>query len=218
MNQPINCGGTWLPPGETHLVGWMQKMQQTGPDGRLAYQYHKLQAALARVERFRRAVDIGAHVGLWSMHLVGRFQHVEAFEPVAIHRELFGRNVQQDNYTLHAMALGEQDGSVSMKSAPTSSGDTVVAGAGDIPMRRLDDVLAGVDDVDFMKIDTEGYELMILRGGEHLLLRCKPIICVEQKPGKAQSFGLHQTGAVKYLQGLGAKVLREMSGDYLMGW
>jgi len=42
------------------------------------------------------------------------------------------------------------------------------------------------------------------------------VICVEQKPGKAQGFGLGQTDAVAYLQSLGYRVAREMSGDFIM--
>lgn len=216
QHEPVVCGGVYLPPGETHLVEWMTKMNRR-VDGKLTYQLHKLEAALDLVRDFRTAVDVGAHVGLWSMHLVKRFQRVEAVEPVAIHRELFLRNVQAGNVSLHACALGEQAGSVSMKTSPHSSGDTVVAGEGDIPMVRLDDLLA-LEDVDFIKLDCEGYELHALRGAEQLLVRCKPVICVEQKPGKAQGFGLPQTGAVAYLQSLGAKVRKEMSGDFLLSW
>lgn len=214
--EPVQCGGVLLPPGETHLVEWMTKMNRR-VDGKLTYQLHKLEAALELVPQFRTAVDIGAHVGLWSMHLVKRFHWVEAVEPVALHRELFLQNVQAQNVTLHACALGEQSGSVSMKTSPHSSGDTVVAGEGDIPMHRLDDLMAH-DDVDFIKLDCEGYELHALRGAEQLLRRCRPVICVEQKPGKAQGFGLPQTGAVAYLQGLGAKVRKEISGDFLLSW
>jgi FkbM family methyltransferase len=134
-------------------------------------------------------------------------------------------NVTAQNVTLHACALGEKEGWVSMKTAPTSSGDTFVtghsmlaevAGAGDIPMKRLDDF--GFQDVDFLKVDCEGYELFVLRGAEEMLKRCRPCVIVEQKPGHAQKFGLPETAAVPYLQSLGAALLQEISGDFILAW
>jgi FkbM family methyltransferase len=214
----IQIGGVWLPDGETHLVEWMKKMNRV-VDGRLTYQYHKLEAALAYVKAWRVAVDVGAHCGLWSMHLARRFDVLHAFEPVAKHRECFELNVRaggRAEIRLHACALGAKDGSVRMETAPTSSGDTRIAGAGDIPLKRLDDHALG--DVDFVKLDCEGYELFALQGGEEMLKRCRPCVIVEQKPGRGQRFGLAETGAVDYLQGLGAKLRKVLSGDYVMSW
>lgn len=213
----VECGGVFLPPGEKHLVDWMCKKNQI-VGGKLTYQHEKLKAAVGLCKRRRLAVDVGGHAGLWSSHLANMFERVVAFEPVAIHRECFRLNVQQLNVKLYPYALGERDDMVSMRTAHTSSGDTTVDGKGDIPMRKLDDLLAGVNDLDFLKIDVEGYELFVLRGGEQLLKRCRPIICVEQKPGKGKQFGLGETDAVKYLQSLGARLYREIGGDYLMGW
>jgi FkbM family methyltransferase len=153
------------------------------------------------------------------------FESVHAFEPVADHRACFAVNVTAPNVTMHACALGEKNGSVSMKTAPTSSGDSFVsghsmlaevAGPGDIPMKRLDEF--NLQDVDFIKLDCEGYELFSLRGGEETLKRCRPCVIVEQKPGRAQKFGLPETGAVAYLQSLGAVLRQEISGDYFLSW
>lgn len=210
-------GGVWLPAGETHLTDWMEKMQQRDDVGRLCYQKHKLDAVLELVRDFRIAIDVGAHCGLHSMRLARRFSLVHAFEPVELHREAFALNVQ-GNAVLHAMALGEEDGHVSMRSDPASSGDTIVDGPGTIPMRRLDDVLPNVEGVGLIKLDCEGYEEFALRGGESLLKRCRPAVMVEQKRDHATRFGLNRQGAVRYLKGLGAQVMREISGDFLMAW
>jgi FkbM family methyltransferase len=220
-------GGVWLPDGETHLVEWMEKVGRY-VGGKLTYQYHKLDAALTHCKQFRVAIDVGAHCGLWSMHLVKWFRFVHMFEPVAAHRECLAKNIQYKERLepgedpvcgeLYPIALGAHEGRVKIHTAPTSSGDSWVDGEGDIPLKRLDDVLPAIDDVDFIKLDCEGYELFALRGGEALLKRCRPCIIVEQKPGRAEKFGLPRTGAVDYLQSLGAKLRREMSGDFILSW
>jgi FkbM family methyltransferase len=214
----IEIGGVWLPDGETHLVEWMRKTNRI-VDGKLTYQYHKLEEALRWVKQFRVAVDVGAHCGLWAMHLAKAFQTLHAFEPVAAHRECLLSNLAgAPNVHLYPAALGECDGRVSIHTAPTSSGDSWVdlSRDGDIPLIRLDPLL--LQEVDFIKLDCEGYELFALRGGEETLLRCRPCVIVEQKPGRAQKYGRAETEAVSYLQGLGAKLRREMSGDFILSW
>lgn len=207
--------GWYFPKGETHLTDWLAKNRYV-LNGRNAYQAKKQVAALSLCKSFRTAVDVGGHIGLWSFNLGHRFSVVHAFEPIAAHRECFARNVDLPNVHVHPVALGDMEKTVGMYTAPTSSGDSYVKGEGDIPMKRLDDF--GFHDVDFIKLDCEGYELFALLGAEDTLRRCEPVICVEQKPGKAQTFGLKQTEAVAYLQKLGARLRMEISGDYLLSW
>ncbi len=212
----INFDEWWLPDGETHLQEWMrQRNERVG--GRLTYQYHKLQAALKYCVTRRVAVDVGAHVGLWSYYLVKEFGFVHAFEPIAAHRECFEKNLEgraMDDVMLYPCALGEVPSSVSLYTAPTSSGDSWIEGRGPIPMQTLDEF--DLQEVDFIKLDCEGYELLALRGGEETLRSWQPVICVEQKPGKAQKFGLGEKDAIKYLEDLGATVREEISGDYIL--
>lgn len=101
-----------------------------------------------------------------------------------------------------------------MYTAPTSSGDTRIDlnGEPDTPLETLDSF--DLQDVDLIKIDCEGGELFVLQGAFETLKRCKPVVVVEQKPGKAQQFGLPETGAVAYLQKLGAQLRLTMSGDF----
>jgi FkbM family methyltransferase len=208
--------GWYFPDGETHLIDWLNhpknKLQM---NGRAAYQGAKQMAAIELCEKRRTAVDIGGHIGLWSFNLAKSFEHVESFEPVAAHRACFEKNVDDPNVVLHACALGERRGSVSIHTAPTSSGDSWVDGTGNIPMERLDDVVMAPG-IDFIKVDCEGYELHALRGAEGIIKESWPVICVEQKPGRAQKFGLPEIGAVDYLRSLGYRTHAVMSGDYLM--
>lgn len=212
-----NIGGIWLPDHETHLVAWMQQKNQV-VDGKLTYQWDKIQLALSHVRQWRVALDIGGHCGLWSMHLAKRFRQVVAFEPVAEHRECWKKNVTATTAVLEPFALGEVAGSVAIHTTNTSSGDSWVSGEGDIPLKRLDDLDFADVDIDFIKVDCEGYELHALRGGEQLLRRCRPTVIVEQKPGRAKKFGLPDTGAVDYLQSLGAVLRAEKSGDFVLSW
>lgn len=221
--------GWWLPDGEDHLTGMLDLGEVVY--GRHSYQYKKYLLAKPYIKNYRRVLDIGSHVGLWSWYFQQEFQFVDAFEPVEDHRACFYKNIEGSNVTLHPYACGSENGVVRMVVNPTSSGDTWVD-----PdclnehqqrrMNRLEPGYAqqvviddfGFEDVDFVKVDCEGYELHCLEGAEGLLLQCKPVVIVEQKPGRAQKFGLAETGAVAFLEDLGMKLVGQKSGDYILSW
>ncbi len=218
--------GIWLPDHERHMIEWMDKSGQI-VNGRGTYQYKKLVGSLEHVKNWRTVVDVGAHVGFWSMHLAPKFQNLEAFEPVAEHRECWVENMkdQMRDYgrdsgcelRLHECALGASDGTVSMVIPPGSSGGTHIGGAGWIPMKTLDSF--NLQDVDFLKIDCEGAESAVLEGGVETLKRCRPCVIVEQKGHiMAANFGTKGRPAVDFLIGLGAIFRREMGGDFILSW
>lgn len=242
-------GGVWLPKTETHLADMMERGKRVKwIDGKLTYQHHKLEYAVSQCAPNRRrvALDIGGHVGLWSMWLVREFGTVHAFEPVPNHRALFLENVDMTRCHLHPVALGNCDGLIDIEIPDETTGNAHVAIGGkrhsgtrhvhnpdkqtvvkDVDIVRLDvwaDIWASdnndqpdFDIVDFIKIDVEGFEQMVIEGGEELIRRNKPIICVEQK-GNEDNYGGERDAAAKLLQSWGAKPLKVIAGDWVFGW
>jgi len=213
-----NVGGVWLPMGEEHLAHWMHHDKHARMvDGKLTYQYHKLEAALAHCRSFRVAIDVGAHAGLWSMQLVKHFEHVHAFEPVALHRDCFERNLAfSDHWALWPYACGAEAGRVAITTRETSSGDSFVSGPGEIEMVTIDSMR--IVNVDFIKVDVEGYELEVLMGAEETLKRCRPCVIVEQKAKNLARMGSKGEPAVDYLRALGAYARGCISGDWIVSW
>jgi FkbM family methyltransferase len=217
--------GIWLPDGERHFPEWMDRHGEL-VDGKGTYQIQKLRAALEYCRGFRTAVDVGAHVGLWSMHLKKKFNAIEAFEPVGAFRGCFVKNLPPADFggggtliALHSYALGAASGRVRMEvpalQGGLDTGGTHVAGAGNVEMRTLDSF--ALQDVDFIKIDVEGYEDHVIDGGRETIARCRPCIIVEQKPHKlGPNFGIKGTPAVDLLKSMSYAVRREMGGDYIM--
>lgn len=197
--------GVWLPDGEQHLVAGMVA----------DYQGDKRAQAMDWVKERRHAIDVGAHCGLWSRHLVKDFLLVYAFEPAAENQLCFYVNVPR-GALLYETALGASSCNVRMEIDPRSSAASRVAGAGDIEMSRLDEY--EFENVDFIKVDCCGYELPVLHGAIKTLKRWRPCISVEQKPQHAKRFGFPALGAVKFLERLGAKQRAEKSGVYVLSW
>jgi len=209
--------GWWFPAHELHLPVWMDHQKnRVFLNGRRAYQGKKQIAALSRCKKHRVAIDVGAHIGLWSFNLAHEFGAVYAFEPVADHRECFEKNMAGVGQHVHlkAMALGAEAGSISIATEAGSSGNSTVSGPGSIPMVTLDSL--ELPDVDFIKIDCEGYEENVLRGGIETIKQYKPVIIVEQKRDMASKMGLKPLGAVLFLKTLDYKVAEEISGDFIM--
>jgi len=126
----------WMPDGETHLVELMGKTQRR-VDGRLTYQHHKYARALGFCRQFRAAVDVGAHVGLWSYWMAEWFRVLHAFEPSERHRECWVRNVTTPTAHLYPYALGASAQQVGLCVATASSGNTRIAAGDTVPMRTL---------------------------------------------------------------------------------
>lgn len=213
--------GMWLPDGEKHFPEWMDRNGEIVA-GRGTYQIKKCREALANVRNFRVAVDVGAHVGFWSIQMHTRFQTVHAFEPVPEFRECFARNLAPfdplTSVVLHDVALGAAPGRAMMRVDPADSGGTHIVGrveVGGVEVRTLDSY--ALENVDFLKIDCEGYELPVLLGSVETLARCRPTIIVEQKQHKlGANYGIKGVPAVDFLRERGWKLVREMGGDYIM--
>ena len=165
----------------------------------------------------RVALDIGAHVGFWSYYLAKYFAYVHAFEPVTRHAECFRRNVTEGHVVLHEIALGNRRDQVHVESAPENSGMAHVARtmAGVVPLETLDSF--ELQDVDLVKIDVEGYESFVVQGARRTLIRSRPIVIVEQKSG-SERYGVPPLKAVHQIERLGARVLRRVYDDYILGW
>jgi len=218
--------GIWLPDGETHYQMIMDSPKSPEVYGKGTYQFRKLKKTLRVTPNHRVAVDVGANIGLWSMHLVNHLAFVHAFEPAVLFRDCFKKNVKGDNHTLHREALGLADYEWPLvQGTPGQCGNTYLDPDHDIedddqvelvPVRTLDSF--ELEDVDFLKIDCEGYELPICQGGEETIRRCRPTMIVEQKAGWPLVHGFPATGAVDFLESLGMTLHEEFSGDFIMVW
>jgi len=217
-------GGWWFPDEEVDLIEYMER-GKAKRRGRYAYQCSKYERVQQYIRGDACAIDIGAHVGLWTYYLAFDFSKVLAFEPSLLHRECWEKNVQQPNAVLYPYALGNENSSrrlfVPDKGA---TGNTMIATNNDegtpVEMRTLDSFNLEKLPVNFIKIDCEGFELQVLQGAEKSLLIWKPTIVVEQRSDfdLTTQFGNTRTGAVDYLKSLGAVLKEDLDQDFVLSW
>ena len=167
--------GTWLPDTDTYFTHILQKYG--------AFEPGRLRLALQYIKGCMTAYDIGAHVGLRSLELAPIFGHVFAFEPNPPTYECLVRNMSDSpNVIPLHYALGATEGEVGMiesTTRPGNSGSYFCTGGVGIEMRTLKTL--NLPPPDFMKIDVEGFEDLVLLGGEEMIRSQKPVILVEEK-------------------------------------
>lgn len=143
-------------------------------------------------------VDIGANIGLISLFMKSRIKKTKifAFEPGPYQSQMFGRTISTNNIEgvfLNKIALGSEDKTVQFIShfSPDSSGDGLIdtGRAGEpipvsVRMMKLDSWWLENQKpmIHVMKIDTEGSELLILRGAKDAIRQTRPTIYIEIEP------------------------------------
>lgn len=210
--------GICLPSTDTHFDNMIGEPFIAG---RGTYQFKKYKAALGHVSHRGHAVDIGAHVGLWSRVMAIDFEQVSSFEPIAMHRDCFRENVKAPNVTLYPYALSDRSETVAFTVPADNTGHTHVArkeavseAANAIPLDSLT-----LPKIDFLKIDVEGYELQVVLGAQRTITRDRPVVIIEQKPhGNAERYGNKQHDARDILVQLGMRQIAVISGDHILAW
>jgi FkbM family methyltransferase len=135
-------------------------------------------AALAYVKQWRVCLDIGSHVGEWTRPLAKRFHSVICFEPNPNFRECFTKNITERNVILWPYGLSDKE-----HRAQQDFNSTVLKqGEGGIECRTLDSF--GLTNVDFVKIDVDGFEVPLLNGAKGTLSNNNAVINIEMKRDK----------------------------------
>jgi FkbM family methyltransferase len=128
--------------------------------------------------------DIGAWYGDSILYFSRKYNaEVFAFEPLPEAFSVAAENVRLNGLTetVHLQNMAISDG-YSIQGS-TSGNMLSSAGINDETIRfaslRLDDLIASVNHCELLKIDVEGFELNVLKGGKEFIKRFNPCIIVE---------------------------------------
>ena len=178
------------------------------------FEHENLDAAIALCTQKRVAIDGGAHVGSWAKTMSQSFDKVIAFEPNKDNYECLRSNVGENVETMPCgLASCVGVGGLAWD-VPTNGGAGYLTTGSDFMLVPLDSL--GLDDVDFIKLDVEGFELSALQGAEITIVRCCPVILVEQKPKTAR---FHEWDAAgKWLEERGYTLATKLNKDYIYTW
>jgi FkbM family methyltransferase len=151
------------------------------------------------------AIDVGANVGwhtLLMASLAGADGRVVAVEPNPTTRERLEAAVAANGFVqvqVESRALADRAGSAAFEAPPAGdlwdgTGRLVrdaSAGTSRVACTTLDALCEerGLDRVSLVKIDVEGWEAAVLRGGRRLLAECRPAVIFEYDPAYVSRCG-----------------------------
>lgn len=175
-------------------------------------------------------LDIGANTGSFSLlATIHSSMWVCAFEPASVAYDLLLKNRALNGglcagITTFNFALSDYHGEADLNipDGPNSG----LATLGDpqrvkssisekVNVRQLDEYHF---EPDYIKIDTEGAELMVLRGGEKTIRRHRPKMLIEFYNQNTRQFGYEPEEITELLSSWGAKVERATRQDIWVTW
>ncbi len=189
--------GVWVPSNDVHIKEWKSGKPFTQNKCLTTFIEHCKTKNL----KFNHILDIGAWVGTWSLAMNEFCGRVVAFEPDKVHYECLVKNVPEDIET-HQLAVGSEQKMISLSEDDFTQSKRVI-GEGTIPMVTIDSL--GLEDIDLIKIDVEGYEMEVLKGAEDTLKGVKYIMI--ELNSNTKKYGSSNSKIEKHLKSLGFKSL-----------
>jgi FkbM family methyltransferase len=199
------------------------------------------------VRRARYVLDIGAHVGMHTLAYAHLLRNVDgarifAFEPQSALRKVLAKNLAdnglQGRVTVLPFAVGHVNAitqlSASISDGPNADrpieygsrnafnlgGLSIGKGGEPVRMRTLDSM--AFQGCNFLKIDVEGFEPLVLLGAMDLLRKHRPVVVYENiaskqiTPEMIEMFGLSEVpSCASILSGLGGYRIHQFGCNYL---
>lgn len=174
------------------------------------YSEKEIQVLLGLVNENSVVYDIGANIGAFTVAFANKVKKVYAFEPNPRSFELLKKNTEHlNNVVLFKNAIGSERKDIFIsafdESKRSNYGEARIREDNGIPIRMIrlddinyflkDDVLLEIEPPSLIKIDVEGHEYDVFRGGIAKIVAAKPILFFESSE--------RMTEIISLLEGIG---------------
>jgi len=169
----------WMVPDDDTRVTFL--LENDSDRFNPAYEDKYRQLVISHLPNKRTFIDVGANVGIWSLPMTQHFKKIVSYEPSRQNIECIKFNIPQ-GIELREKAVADFAGEAKFHQAGKNCGDGKLCREGvkssyTVPVVRLDD--EELNDVDMIKIDTQGWELDALKGMKELIKSQRPWIMFE---------------------------------------
>ena len=160
--------GLWWPEGDRIAYDLLQK------------EVGFLSGAIDHCDHHYTAIQAGGNCGIYPLYLSDYFTSVITFEPERQNYGCLLKNIEnRTNIIASCAALGDSGGLVGIEPCEYNNGASYVVDGRDVQVIAVDDL--GLDSLDLIQLDVEGYEAKALQGASQTINRCKPVIMVEDR-------------------------------------
>lgn len=174
------------------------------------YEPYLTKLMLSKIKEGDVVLDIGANIGYYAVlfaEKTGKTGKVIAIEPDPINFEILQKNIKENklfNVVAVQAAVGNENKKMEIFKSKENFGDHRMWNQNPLPdkpesplkeggqfrkskevfCRRLDDLLKELEyqKIDFIKMDVQGFESLVVKGGEKVIEKNKPIIFFEYWP------------------------------------
>lgn len=158
--------------GDTHISKWAEQ------SGRLDHDQNMLPLVLPFIKPGSIVIDAGAYIGDHTRAYLNAGAVVYAFEPNPEAYECLEYNLgQEDAAILFNCGLSDKERSYSVNDGDANHGTAYLSEGGEVECITIDSL--NLPRLDFIKIDVEGMELNVLKGGEISIVLHKPVMLIE---------------------------------------
>lgn len=202
-----------LPVVSVHENEFMMRVDRGDSLGLLRHPFELDEVNLVRqlVRPGQIVLDVGANIGYYTLlvsRLVGAAGRVHAFEPDPSNVAILRRNLadnQCHNVMVHQVAVGNTDATIGLYRCADNAGmhrvyESVCCGDDAVDVRSvvLDQVMRDESQIDFIKMDIEGYEYFALEGMARIIGEHSPTILVEFSPFALAEAGVTATAFIQF--------------------
>jgi FkbM family methyltransferase len=172
------------------------------------YEPYLTELMLSKIKSGDVVLDIGANIGYDTVLFadkVGKEGRVIAIEPDPVNFEILQKNIKENglkNVVAVQAAVGNENKKMKIFESKENYGDHRMWGnpskspfdkreTCQVFCRRLDDLLKELDyqKIDFIKIDVQGFEAEVIKGGKKIIEENKPTIFFEYWPWGIKNAG-----------------------------
>ena len=177
-------------------------------------------------------IECGCHIGTHTLKMATLCKKIYCFEPMPTTHEILNKNIVLNNITNaivfkkgvadkigitkygwipdHNPGASGLDNNPMGKPPMTNAANKII----EVELTTIDSL--ELDKVDFMKIDVEGYETLVIQGAMNTIKKYKPIICMEVWKNHFGEFDLQHTKELfKNLLEIGYDVEHIYGPDFL---
>jgi FkbM family methyltransferase len=153
-------------------------------------------------------IDIGTHIGTTIIPYSRLFEKVVGYEPYPGNYKFALHNINLNaiqNATIHSYGLLHEECNGSMKMHTGNNSGCYFFSpneGGNIQCKKLDDVSENIN-IDFIKIDVHGSELLVLQGAKETILKWKPLIQIEINIHAKNIYGIENKDTIAFLLNIG---------------
>jgi len=164
---------------------WCERDYFKSVDGNKEFPNHHCKvtwvASIPHIDSFNNAIDIGCRDGEYARYLANNFNHVYCFDYRP--RAYFTHNIPLDKITLFHTGLGEAEKVIKVSGGANMMVERVGEKTNwqDHRIYALDQF--DIPQVDYIKIDVDGFETRVLAGAKETILKHKPVLVVEAEAG-----------------------------------